>query len=76
MAVFGGSDTSSNAFNDVHMYDLTKQTWSLNVQVNVGTGGSMPSSRRGHTAVCTGNSMIVFGNESTDVFSHIHSTPH
>ncbi|KAG0240886.1 F-box only protein 42 [Mortierella sp. GBA43] len=61
MAVFGGSDTSSNAFNDVHMYDLTKQTWSLNVQVNVGTGGSMPSSRKGHTAVCNGNSMIVFG---------------
>ncbi|KAF9916941.1 hypothetical protein BX616_002381 [Lobosporangium transversale] len=39
MVVFGGSDTASNAFNDVHTIDLGFETWSLNVRVEPGLGG-------------------------------------
>ncbi|KAG0017428.1 F-box only protein 42 [Podila clonocystis] len=61
MAIFGGSDQSTNAFNDVHTFGLDLEVWTLKVPVNPGTGGSIPSVRKGHTAVCLNNTMIVYG---------------
>ncbi|KAF9986228.1 F-box only protein 42 [Mortierella antarctica] len=61
MAIFGGSDSASNAFNTVHTFDLEQETWTLNVPVSPGIGGSVPSIRKGHSATCLNNTMIVFG---------------
>ncbi|GJJ75628.1 hypothetical protein EMPS_07986 [Entomortierella parvispora] len=61
MAIFGGSDQNSPAYNTVHTFDLTLETWTLAIPVNPGVGGSVPSARKGHTAVCLNNTMIVYG---------------
>ncbi|KAF9964259.1 Negative regulator of mitotic exit [Mortierella alpina] len=61
MVIFGGSDSASNAFNTVHTLDLEQETWTLAVPVNPGIGGSIPSIRKGHSATCLNNTMIVFG---------------
>ncbi|KAG9321927.1 hypothetical protein KVV02_004502 [Mortierella alpina] len=61
MVIFGGSDSASNAFNTVHTFDLEQETWTLNVPVSPGIGGSVPSIRKGHSATCLNNTMIVFG---------------
>ncbi|KAF9183769.1 F-box only protein 42 [Haplosporangium sp. Z 767] len=61
MVIFGGGDQSSSAFNNVHTFDLNLEVWRLTVTVEPGIGGSVPSARKGHTAVCLDNSMIVYG---------------
>lgn len=61
MAIFGGSDQNSPAYNTVHTFDLTLETWKLAIPVDPGIGGSVPSARKGHTAVCLNNTMIVYG---------------
>ncbi|KAF9291952.1 Negative regulator of mitotic exit [Mortierella alpina] len=61
MVIFGGSDSASNAFNTVHTFDLEQETWTLAVPVSPGLGGSVPSIRKGHSATCLNNTMIVFG---------------
>ncbi|KAF9929833.1 F-box only protein 42 [Mortierella alpina] len=61
MVIFGGSDQSSPAFNTVHTFDLKLEVWRLAIPVTEGTGGSVPSARKGHTAVCLNNTMIVYG---------------
>jgi len=61
MAIFGGSDQNSPAYNTVHSFDLTLETWNLAIPVNPGIGGSVPSARKGHTSVCLNNTMIVYG---------------
>ncbi|KAG0210916.1 F-box only protein 42 [Mortierella sp. GBA30] len=63
MVIFGGSGTSaaSTSVNDVHTFDLTQETWVLTVPVIAGSGGSVPAARRGHSAVCLNNTMVVFG---------------
>ncbi|KAF9538595.1 hypothetical protein BGW38_009981, partial [Lunasporangiospora selenospora] len=60
MVIFGGSDSSTNGFNSVHLFDLTEQTWRLNWPVAAGASGGFPSTRKGHTAVCLNNTMIVY----------------
>ncbi|KAF9901095.1 hypothetical protein EC991_006539 [Linnemannia zychae] len=61
MAIFGGSDQNVIAYNVVHTFDLTLEVWKLAIPVNAGIGGSIPSARKGHTALCLNNSMIVYG---------------
>ncbi|KAF9437960.1 hypothetical protein BGZ76_010414 [Entomortierella beljakovae] len=61
MVIFGGSDQNSPASNIVHRFDLVNEVWVLNVPVGSGTGGTMPSARRGHTSVCLNNTMILYG---------------
>ncbi|KAF9212725.1 F-box only protein 42 [Podila verticillata] len=61
MAIFGGSDQATSAFSDVNTFDLVLETWRLKVPVAEGTGGGSPSARKGHTAVCLNNTMIVYG---------------
>ncbi|KAF9586240.1 hypothetical protein BGW38_008222, partial [Lunasporangiospora selenospora] len=61
MVIFGGSDQNTQSYNTVHSFDLTLETWSLAVPVSPGVGGSIPSARKGHTAICFNNTMIVYG---------------
>ncbi|KAI1296183.1 F-box only protein 42, partial [Mortierella claussenii] len=61
MIIFGGSDTASNAFNTVHTFDLNREVWTLAVPVSPGIGGGIPSARKGHSAVCLNDTMVVFG---------------
>ncbi|KAF9572933.1 F-box only protein 42 [Mortierella alpina] len=65
MVIFGGSDSANNAFNTVHTFDLEQETWTLAVPVSPGIGGSVPSIRKGHSATCLNNTMIVFGGGAT-----------
>ncbi|KAG0060875.1 hypothetical protein BGZ89_011903 [Linnemannia elongata] len=61
MIIFGGSDQTGAAFNTVNTFNLTLEVWRLAVPVSAGSGGSVPSARKGHTAVCLNNTMIVYG---------------
>ncbi|KAF9434174.1 F-box only protein 42, partial [Entomortierella beljakovae] len=61
MIVFGGTDSSGAVFNDVHTFDLNLETWKLNIPVTAGNGGGVPSVRKGHSAVCLNNTMVIFG---------------
>ncbi|KAI8601922.1 hypothetical protein EDD21DRAFT_93307 [Dissophora ornata] len=61
MAIFGGSDQASSAYNNVHTFDLNLEVWRLSVPVDPGVGGTVPSARKGHSAVCLNNTMIVYG---------------
>lgn len=63
MVIYGGYTVDGATSSDVHVYDLSNGTWELSKAVSVGTAGSKPSARRGHTAVCLENKMIVFGND-------------
>jgi hypothetical protein len=64
MIIFGGSDQTGAAFNTVNTFNLTLEVWQLAVPVSAGEGGSVPSARKGHTAVCLDNTMIVYGKYS------------
>ncbi|KAF9365861.1 hypothetical protein BGX34_007949 [Mortierella sp. NVP85] len=61
MVIFGGIDQANKASNVVHVFDLTIEAWRLAEPVGTGIGGSVPSARRGHTAICLDNTMIVYG---------------
>ncbi|KAG0370570.1 F-box only protein 42 [Gamsiella multidivaricata] len=61
MIIFGGSDTTTNTFNTVHTFDLSREVWELAVTVNPGSDGGVPSARKGHTAACLNDTMVVFG---------------
>ncbi|KAF9146197.1 hypothetical protein BG015_011664 [Linnemannia schmuckeri] len=61
MIIFGGSDQTGATFNTVNTFNLTLEVWRLAVPVSPGSGGSVPSARKGHTAVCLNNTMIVYG---------------
>ncbi|KAF8965336.1 hypothetical protein BGZ46_000621, partial [Entomortierella lignicola] len=73
MAIFGGSDQSTSAYNVVHTFDLNLEVWQLAVPVSAGVGGSVPSARKGHTAVCLNNTMIVYDLQN---ISHPQTTKH
>ncbi|KAF9983571.1 F-box only protein 42 [Modicella reniformis] len=66
MVIFGGSGQASSVFNDVHIFRLDKEVWELKYPVGPGNGGSIPSARRGHTAVCLNTTMIVYGGGPDD----------
>ncbi|KAI8393378.1 uncharacterized protein BYT42DRAFT_640558 [Radiomyces spectabilis] len=62
LVTFGGTATGNpnDATQNVHIYDLARKGWSL--QVSVGSvNGAMPGARRLHTATCLKDKMIVFG---------------
>ncbi|KAF9157350.1 F-box only protein 42, partial [Mortierella sp. AD011] len=61
MVIFGGSDQATAAFNTVNTFDLNLEVWRLAVSVSPGVDGTIPSARKGHTAVCLNNTMIVYG---------------
>ncbi|KAF9977088.1 Cyclin-dependent kinase 12 [Actinomortierella ambigua] len=63
MVIFGGTDQPNGASNTVHKFDLNLEVWTLSVPVSSGIGGSVPSPRKGHTAVCLDNTMIVYGGQ-------------
>ncbi|KAF9166166.1 hypothetical protein DFQ26_008572 [Actinomortierella ambigua] len=63
MVIFGGTDQPSGASNTVHKFDLNMEVWTLSIPVSPGVGGSLPSPRKGHTAVCLNNTMIVYGGQ-------------
>jgi len=63
MVVFGGQTIDGATTSNVNSYDIGLGAWQLSKPVSVGTGGSKPSARKGHTAVCLENKMIVFGND-------------
>ncbi|KAG0233129.1 hypothetical protein BGW42_007717 [Actinomortierella wolfii] len=63
MVIFGGTDQPNGASNTVHKFDLNMEVWTLSIPVSSGIGGSVPSPRKGHTAVCLNNTMIVYGGQ-------------
>ncbi|KAF9122825.1 hypothetical protein BGW39_009468, partial [Mortierella sp. 14UC] len=67
MIVFGGSDSGGTAFNKLYTFDLAQASWNLNIIVNEGVGGGIPAARRGHTAVCLYNSMVIYGGSAGGV---------
>ncbi|KAF9300080.1 hypothetical protein BGZ91_009886, partial [Linnemannia elongata] len=60
MVTFGGTDGTASAFNNVNTFDLDKEVWDVQRVVNPGVGGGVPSARKGHTAVCLNNTMVVY----------------
>ncbi|KAF9925042.1 F-box only protein 42 [Linnemannia zychae] len=61
MLIFGGSDNITSATNKVYTFQLENEVWDLNLVVGPGAEGSVPSARKGHSAVCLNNTMIVYG---------------
>ncbi|KAF8943938.1 F-box only protein 42 [Haplosporangium gracile] len=61
LVFFGGTDGTTSALNNVYTFDLDREVWDVQLVVNPGVGGSVPSARKGHTAVCLNNTMVVYG---------------
>ncbi|KAJ2402002.1 hypothetical protein GGI23_001015, partial [Coemansia sp. RSA 2559] len=59
--LFGGSDQNIASYNDVKSYSVNTGSWSYSLDV----GGDIPSERVLHSAVCTDDSMLVFGGTHT-----------
>ncbi|KAJ1793613.1 hypothetical protein LPJ59_004702, partial [Coemansia sp. RSA 2399] len=59
--LFGGSDQNIASYNDVKSYSVNASSWSYSLDV----GGDIPSERVLHSAVCTDDSMLVFGGTHT-----------
>ncbi|KAJ2844117.1 hypothetical protein GGI22_006986, partial [Coemansia erecta] len=57
LVLFGGSDQNIASYNDVKVYSVKSNIW----QYSIAVGGDVPAERVLHSAVCTNNSMIVFG---------------
>ncbi|KAJ1895410.1 hypothetical protein LPJ81_004964, partial [Coemansia sp. IMI 209127] len=57
LVLFGGSDQNIASYNDVKVFSVKSNIW----QYSVAIGGDVPAERVLHSAVCTNNSMVVFG---------------
>ncbi|KAI9501896.1 hypothetical protein GGI25_000224 [Coemansia spiralis] len=57
IVLFGGSDQNIASYNDVKTFSVKSNTWQYSLKIT----GDMPSERVLHSAVCTNDSMIVFG---------------
>ena len=70
MVIFGGwHPASSSALSDLHAWDCNTRSWSGPMD----TIGPAPSPRWGHSAVCYGDRMVVFGGcNGTDMFSDLY----
>ncbi|KAJ2540708.1 hypothetical protein EV175_006207 [Coemansia sp. RSA 1933] len=55
--LFGGSDQNVASYNDVKSYSMNSSSWRYALDVD----GDTPSERILHSAVCTEDSMLVFG---------------
>lgn len=62
--IFGGYSGTS-ATNDTLIFDPTTRKW-LSKNSDYIISGSAPSEREGHAAVCTLNTMIIFGGSTDD----------
>jgi N-acetylneuraminic acid mutarotase len=63
MIVFGGSVGANQAVNTGGAYDPSIDTWNP-----INSGGSVPSGRQNHTAIWTGEEMVVFGGGTTSTY--------
>ncbi|KAJ2156773.1 hypothetical protein GGF46_004957 [Coemansia sp. RSA 552] len=57
LVMFGGSDQNIASYGDVKVFSVEKNTWKYDVDVN----GTAPAERLLHSAVCTDDTMYVFG---------------
>ncbi|KAJ2628373.1 hypothetical protein H4R22_003921 [Coemansia sp. RSA 1290] len=57
LVLFGGSDQNIASYNDVKLFSVEKGTWQYSVNIT----GNVPSERILHSAVCTKDTMYVFG---------------
>ncbi|KAJ2736221.1 hypothetical protein IW152_000990 [Coemansia sp. BCRC 34962] len=57
LVLFGGSDQNIASYNDVKTFSVKSSVWQYSVKVE----GTAPAERILHSAVCTADSMYVFG---------------
>ncbi|KAJ2507013.1 hypothetical protein IWW47_001304 [Coemansia sp. RSA 2052] len=57
LVLFGGSDQNIDSYNDVKTFSVKANGWQYSVKVE----GTAPAERILHSAVCTADSMYVFG---------------
>ncbi|KAI8320945.1 hypothetical protein GQ54DRAFT_262693, partial [Martensiomyces pterosporus] len=57
IVLFGGSDQNTASYNDVKLFSIKKNVWDYNVVPS----GPSPAERILHSAVCTEDTMYVFG---------------
>ncbi|KAJ2875819.1 hypothetical protein GGH93_001277 [Coemansia aciculifera] len=57
LVLFGGSDQNIASYNDVKTFSVKSNGWQFSVKVE----GTAPAERILHSAVCTADSMYVFG---------------
>ncbi|KAJ2366855.1 hypothetical protein H4S02_010390, partial [Coemansia sp. RSA 2611] len=57
LVLFGGSDQNIASYNDVKTFSVKSNGWQYLVKVE----GTAPAERILHSAVCTADSMYVFG---------------
>ncbi|CAK9098456.1 unnamed protein product [Durusdinium trenchii] len=69
LLLFGGYTAAGTETNDLHMYDISKQTWK-----QVAVSGAGPSPRQAHSAARHGHQLVVAGGCSGSVcFSDVWS---
>ena len=56
--MFGGQDDDNNKLDDLWCYMPSNGKWQ---QIPIKEGGLRPLARSGHTAVCYGSKMYIFG---------------
>ncbi|KAJ2610057.1 hypothetical protein EV177_004160 [Coemansia sp. RSA 1804] len=57
IVLFGGSDQNIASYNDIKLYSVKTSSWSYSLDVS----GNVPAQRVLHSAVCTDDSMLIFG---------------
>ncbi|CAG8472090.1 10568_t:CDS:2 [Ambispora gerdemannii] len=57
LVFFGGQKADNDPVSDLNVFDLTNGVWNLNPSIS----GGPPPPRKGHSAVCQGNRMIMYG---------------
>lgn len=56
--IFGGQDDDNNKLDDLWEYDIASGSWQ---QIQIREGDLQPLARSGHSAVCYGSKMYIFG---------------
>ena len=56
--IFGGSNRTARFYQDIHLFDLQRQSWKVQQ-----TTGKKPTGRSGHIAVIHGSRLIIFGGQ-------------
>ncbi len=60
MIIWGGLDAAGAGLDNGGRYDAASDTWVLSILTNA-TGSFVPTARHDHTAIWTGNDMIIWG---------------
>ena len=58
LVVFGGKNEDNEKMNDTWTFDLSTKTWT---KIEIADKDSIPSHRSGHSAVMSGDYMMIFG---------------